>query len=1055
MKKQTLVLTILLMSAFFGGFAQPVIYTKAPNGVTTTQVRAPNGLSTYAYLRACALVLQSELTGISVTNNTITSFGFTLSAGTNTPTTGNFTVYLQNTTDVSYTKGTTWSTITTGMTQVYASTMTVPGSAGTTSVALTLSTPFVYSGGGIYVAYDWYSAGPYASTPATYYAEGSVLVPGCASANSASSPPATLGTTAFRPDYLFGVTNTYTNEISVVGMEATGRIAGTVSNSNSITAIVQNNGGTAKTNIPVTLNITGANTFANTQTVSSLASGASTTLTFAGFTPLLAGLNTISVSVPSDELNANNSQVYTQSVTCNEWAINPANVSYTTGSVGFNTGSGIIAATYTNPVTSTLTGIKASISTVTTSIGNALWGALLNSTGSVIATTNTVTITNAMLGTPVSFSLTTPQALGAGSVYYLGIAQPANSSTGYFPMGTYTTAYVPFMKYVTTTTVGGTPTPLTSNLGYMDIVGVFQSTYNAAVNSPTVVCGSQAVLIASGGSTYTWSTGPANSNYSVTPLASTVYTVNSNNSFGCTDTRTAMVSVNPITVTASSSSPSVCAGGSVNISGGGASTYTWSGASSATTASFASVPSTTSTYSVIGANSAGCTNSANVTVVVNANPTLTASSQTVVCGTAATLVANTSNGTYTWTSGPANTNYVVTPTLSTTYSVNGTSTAGCVTSKTVAVTVTPLTVTAVSSASAICEGDTITITGSGASLYFWSAGSSTASASFTDSPSTTTTYSLAGANLAGCTSTAAVSVIVNANPTITVNSGSICAGQIFTLNASGANSYTYSSGSNTVSPLVNTSYSVSGSNAAGCTSSLVVSNVTVNINPTVTANSGTICAGNVFTINASGASTYTYSGGSNTVSPATTASYTVTGSSSEGCVSNAATSTVTVNANPTVTAVSDRTLICSGESVILTASGAVNYVWSTASSSAGIVVSPSISTSYTVEGTDANGCKATVVITQSVDACTGINSNSLNQALDIISIYPNPNNGLFYIELSSTASVTVLNALGAVVFTQNLPADKNLIDMNQFNKGVYFVIINMNGKNRSVKLIKD
>ena len=71
---------------------------------------------------------------------------------------------------------------------------------------------------------------------------------------------------------------------------------------------------------------------------------------------------------------------------------------------------------------------------------------------------------------------------------------------------------------------------------------------------------------------------------------------------------------------------------------------------------------------------------------------------------------------------------------------------------------------------------------------------------------------------------------------------------------SGATTYTYSSGSNVVSPLTNTSYSVTGTSALGCIGvSTAVSNVTVNTTPTITVNSGVICTGQSFTMSPSGA----------------------------------------------------------------------------------------------------------------------------------------------------------------------------------------------------------
>ena len=98
-------------------------------------------------------------------------------------------------------------------------------------------------------------------------------------------------------------------------------------------------------------------------------------------------------------------------------------------------------------------------------------------------------------------------------------------------------------------------------------------------------------------------------------------------------------------------------------------------------------------------------------------------------------------------------------------------------------------------------------------------------------------------------------VTVNTTPTITVNSGSICNGDSFTLTPSGATTYTYSSGSNVVSPITTTSYTVTGTNASGCSDLVgVVSTVTVNALPSLAVSSGSICNGDSFTLTPSGAS---------------------------------------------------------------------------------------------------------------------------------------------------------------------------------------------------------
>jgi len=168
-------------------------------------------------------------------------------------------------------------------------------------------------------------------------------------------------------------------------------------------------------------------------------------------------------------------------------------------------------------------------------------------------------------------------------------------------------------------------------------------------------------------------------------------------------------------------------------------------------------------------------------------------------------------------------------------------------------------------------------------------------------------------------------------------------------------------------------YNVTGTSVQGCVSSnTAVSSVTVNSIPVISVNSGSICSGSSFTINPSGANIYTISGGPAIVSPTTNSSYSITGTSVQGCVSsNTAVSSVTVNPLPSVTATTNNTLLCTGQTASLTANGASTYLWNTSATTSVIAISPNVTTNYTVTGTDANGCANSVVLTQSVSACTG------------------------------------------------------------------------------------
>jgi hypothetical protein len=130
----------------------------------------------------------------------------------------------------------------------------------------------------------------------------------------------------------------------------------------------------------------------------------------------------------------------------------------------------------------------------------------------------------------------------------------------------------------------------------------------------------------------------------------------------------------------------------------------------------------------------------------------------------------------------------------------------------VAVTVNTTPTISVTSGS-ICSGNSFSIAAYGANTYTYTSGSSIVN------PTSNSSFTVTGANV-GCasTSSAVSTVIVNANPAITVNSGAICIGQTFTIIPNGASTYTYSSGSSIVSPTVTTIYSVTGTDILGCIS---------------------------------------------------------------------------------------------------------------------------------------------------------------------------------------------------------------------------------------------
>ena len=210
---------------------------------------------------------------------------------------------------------------------------------------------------------------------------------------------------------------------------------------------------------------------------------------------------------------------------------------------------------------------------------------------------------------------------------------------------------------------------------------------------------------------------------------------------------------------------------------------------------------------------------------------------------------------------------------------------------------------------------------------------------------------------------------------------------VYTINGGSAQNVTTTSG-NTVTVAAPTGvagtfvYSlVSISSAAGCSQSQS-GTATVTVNPlpvlTVTPSASTICNGGSTTLTASGATTYNWSpatglsattGSSVTANPTATTTYTVTGTNSNGCI-NSTTVTVTVRALSPISISPAAPVICVGGSVALTASGSSSYLWSpsadlSASNTASVDATPATTTTFTVTGTDVNGCASTkeVIVT--------------------------------------------------------------------------------------------
>ncbi|MCF8450401.1 MAG: Ig-like domain-containing protein, partial [Taibaiella sp.] len=398
---------------------------------------------------------------------------------------------------------------------------------------------------------------------------------------------------------------------------------------------------------------------------------------------------------------------------------------------------------------------------------------------------------------------------------------------------------------------------------------------------------------------------------------------------------------------------------------------------------------------VSGTNANGCVNTATKTVTVNASPTIVAGADATICRGASTALTASGGTTYTWapnTALSATTGASVTasPTTTVTYTVTGSN--GCVGTATQTVSVNPLPTIGAGAGVAICNGASTTLNATGGDTYLWSPGTSlsaTTGSSVVATPTIATTYTVSGTDANGCVNTATTTVSVNASPTISAGTDeAICLGTSTVLTATGGTTYTWTpaaglsattGASVTANPTTTTTYTVTGTIAGGCNST-ATKTVTVNALPTISAGSDVaICQGTGTTLSATGGTSYTWSpntalsattGSSITASPTTTVTYTVTGTDANGC-NNAASKQVSVNALPTINAGSG-VVICTGASTTLSATGGATYTWApgaslTATTGSSVLASPTTTVTYTVTGTDGNGCTNTATTIVSVD----------------------------------------------------------------------------------------
>lgn len=408
-----------------------------------------------------------------------------------------------------------------------------------------------------------------------------------------------------------------------------------------------------------------------------------------------------------------------------------------------------------------------------------------------------------------------------------------------------------------------------------------------------------------------------------------------------------------------SSSPTICAGGSVTLSSNQTTGNTWSTGETTQVITITAPGTYTLTH-----NNGTCKTSASITITQDTEPVIQITGNLTFCegfNTVLTAIATGNGNTFAWSNGTIGaTNTVATAGI---HTVTVTTPANCQYQKSVNVVQSPNPNLQITGNLTFCEGSnttlTATATGNG-NTFIWSNGTG----GTTNIVAATGTYTVTVTTPEGCQYQK--SIMVTMNPAIIVNIANpaqiTCAAQQITLDATGsvfepgstflwtaAGGGNIVAGANTLTPTVNNNgtYTLTITSSTDCSKQATVTVIRDTTLPIVTLTSPklTICKGESVVVTANGAATYNWTtlpgnGNIQTVSPITTTTYTVQGTGLNGCTAQA---TITIEVIPEIMSTLRDVEICKGDKIILDAGAGVNYtyLWNTGETTQKITVDQS------------------------------------------------------------------------------------------------------------------
>lgn len=423
---------------------------------TSGNSRIPRNAGVY-FQRCEYLITAAEMAASGFpSGNTVDAIGFLIAtAGVGTQT-GTLNIYLRNTTDATYTLGSTWTT--SGFTQVCNNTsFTVPIAAGSYSIPFTGGAPFTYTGGAVYVAWEFSNPGMTGGTTTLVAYCNTAQASMCYGYQSATAMGTAMTLTAYRPATYFQ-NNTLVDIAQITNIYTTERVPVPFGSPNAVGVRVANVSASAiSCNVTLTVKDVATSTTRYTATlpVTALAAGTATVLNFSGWAPTIQENINISATtsvLAGETFTTNNTLTLSGNVNNNLFSYNYSTAG--AGGYGFTyPGTGIFAAKYHMNGTGLVTGANILLYPYASNPGNVIYAVVMNSAGTIIQQSANYTIISGDLGTNKYFAFPA-NATFTNEDFYVGIAQTAGTAQ-YYPLGLITESPARGNTFYTTAITGG------------------------------------------------------------------------------------------------------------------------------------------------------------------------------------------------------------------------------------------------------------------------------------------------------------------------------------------------------------------------------------------------------------------------------------------------------------------------------------------------------------------------------------------------------------------------------------------------------------------------